>query len=89
MKSHHLLIFSQSANASPQIKREVERAVNKGIYIIPFRVEDIPPAKALEYFSSTSQRDGRLLAVSGDGTHIQLECSDSLFGSFAGAANRE
>ena len=26
-----VLIFSQSANASPQIKREVERAVNKGV----------------------------------------------------------
>ena len=50
-----VLIFSQNANASPQIKREVERAVNKGVYIIPFRVEDIPPAKALEYFISTSQ----------------------------------
>ena len=50
-----VLLFSQSANASSQIKREVERAVNKGVYIIPFRVEDIPPARALEYFISTSQ----------------------------------
>jgi hypothetical protein len=50
-----ILIFSQSANASPQIKREVERAVNKGVYIIPFRVDDIPPARSLEYFISTSQ----------------------------------
>src|SRR5215471_15523068 len=50
-----ILIFSQSANASPQIKREVERAVNKGVYIIPFRLEDIPPARSLEYFISTSQ----------------------------------
>jgi hypothetical protein len=50
-----ILIFSQNANVSPQIKREVERAVNKGVYIIPFRVEDIPPARALEYFISTSQ----------------------------------
>ena len=50
-----VLLFSQSANASPQIKREVERAVNKGVYIIPFRVEDIRPARALEYFISTSQ----------------------------------
>src|SRR5215510_5912034 len=50
-----VLLFSQSANASSQIKREVERAVNKGVYIIPFRVEDIRPAKALEYFISTSQ----------------------------------
>ena len=38
-----ILIFTQSANASPQIKREVERAVNKGVYIIPFRINDIPP----------------------------------------------
>jgi len=28
-------------------------------------------------------------SISGDGLHIQLECSDSLFGAFAGAANRE
>ena len=50
-----VLIFSRNANASPQIKREVERAVNKGVYIIPFRVDDIPPTKSLEYFISTSQ----------------------------------
>jgi TIR domain-containing protein len=50
-----ILIFSQSANTSTQIKREVERAVNKGVYIIPFRVDDIAPARSLEYFISTSQ----------------------------------
>jgi len=50
-----ILLFSQSANASAQIKREVERAVNKGVYVIPFRLHDVPPARALEYFISTSQ----------------------------------
>ena len=50
-----ILIFSRSANVSPQIKREVERAVNKGVYIIPFRVDDIPPGRSLEYFISTAQ----------------------------------
>ena len=50
-----ILIFSQSANASSQIKREVERAVNKGVYIIPFRLDDIPPTRSLEYFISTAQ----------------------------------
>ena len=50
-----ILIFSRNADASPQIKREVERAVNKGVYIIPFRVDDIQPTKSLEYFISTSQ----------------------------------
>jgi hypothetical protein len=50
-----ILIFSKSANQSSQIKREVERAVNKEVYIIPFRIDDIPPTRSLEYFISTSQ----------------------------------
>ena len=48
-----VLIFSGHANESPQIKREVERAVNKGVPIIPVRIEDIAPSKSLEYFIST------------------------------------
>jgi hypothetical protein len=48
-----VLIFSQHANVSKQIKREVERAVNKGLPIIPVRIEDAVPSKALEYFIST------------------------------------
>src|SRR5437773_934928 len=57
IESSHImiLIFSKSANASPQVRRAVERAVNKGVYIIPFRVHEIPPAKSLEYFISSSQ----------------------------------
>jgi hypothetical protein len=50
-----ILVFTSNANASPQIKREVERAVDKGVYIIPFRVDNIEPTRALEYFISTSQ----------------------------------
>lgn len=45
-----VLIFSNSANESPQIRREVERAVNKGVIIVPFRIEDVPPTRSLEYF---------------------------------------
>jgi TIR domain len=49
-----VLIFSSNANtAQSQIKREVERAVNKGIPVIPFRIENVMPTKALEYFLST------------------------------------
>jgi len=48
-----VLIFSSSANTSRQIKREVERAVHKGKVIIPFRIEDVEPSGALEYFIST------------------------------------
>jgi hypothetical protein len=38
---------------SVQIKREVERAINKGIPVIPLRIENVMPAKSLEYFLST------------------------------------
>jgi len=48
-----VLIFSSSANTSTQIKREVERAVHKGKVIIPFRIENVEPSGALEYFIST------------------------------------
>ncbi|MFI5015239.1 MAG: toll/interleukin-1 receptor domain-containing protein, partial [Hyphomicrobiales bacterium] len=48
-----LLIFSASANDSPQIRREVERAVNKGIPVLPLRIEDIEPTRSLEYFIGT------------------------------------
>jgi hypothetical protein len=45
-----ILVFSGSANDSPQVTREVERAVNAGIPILPFRIENVPPSRALEYF---------------------------------------
>jgi hypothetical protein len=48
-----LLVFSSKANASQQIKREVERAVNRGIPLIPVRLDDVAPSKSLEYFIST------------------------------------
>ncbi len=48
-----VLVFSSNANASPQIRREVERAVNKGLPIIPFRIEEVMPSRSLEYFLSS------------------------------------
>ena len=47
-----VLVFSQHANTSPQILREVERAVHLGLPIIPFRIEDVVPERSLEYFMS-------------------------------------
>ena len=47
-----VLVFSDNANTSPQILREVERAVNRGVPIIPFRIEDVVPKGSLEYFMS-------------------------------------
>ena len=48
-----VLVFSSNANTSQQIRREVERAVNRGLAVIPLRIEDVPPTKSLEYFIST------------------------------------
>jgi hypothetical protein len=47
-----VLIFSSSSNASPQVRREVERAVHKEVRILPFRIEDVLPSRSLEYFLS-------------------------------------
>jgi hypothetical protein len=44
-----VLIFSRHANESPQVRREVERAVSKGKILIPFRIEDVLPSGAMEY----------------------------------------
>ena len=48
-----VLVFSSNANESPQIKREVERAVSRGSIVIPLRIEDVEPALSLEYFLSS------------------------------------
>jgi hypothetical protein len=48
-----VLIFSRRANESPHIRREVERAVSRGIPLIPVRVENIEPNAALKYFVGT------------------------------------
>ena len=55
IETSHLmvLLFSSNANASPQIEREVERALNKEVTIIPLRIESVIPGKSLEYFLGT------------------------------------
>ena len=47
-----VLIFSDNANTSGQIAREVERAADYGVTIVPIRVEDVAPARSLQYFLS-------------------------------------
>ena len=47
-----VLVFSSHANTSPHIKREVDRAVSKSLTIIPIRIEDVAPTRALEYYIS-------------------------------------
>lgn len=48
-----ILLFSGFSNTSGQIKREVERAADREIPIIPFRLDDIEPNESLEFFIST------------------------------------
>jgi TIR domain len=48
-----IMVFSASSNASPQVRREVERAVHKQVSILPFRIENVLPSKSLEYFLSS------------------------------------
>jgi hypothetical protein len=50
-----VLIFSRNANASPNVRREVERAVSKGLTLIPFRIENVEPSDAFELFLSLPQ----------------------------------
>jgi len=47
-----VVVLSSASNGSPQVLREVERAVSKGIPVIPFRIEDVVPSKSMEYFLS-------------------------------------
>ena len=36
-----VLVFSGAANQSPQIERGIERAINKGIPVVPFRIGEL------------------------------------------------
>jgi hypothetical protein len=45
-----VLVFTANANDSAPVRKEVERAVNHGVVILPFRVENVIPDEALEFF---------------------------------------
>lgn len=47
-----VLVFSERANASVQILREVERASDSRVVIVPFRIEETVPTDDLAYFIS-------------------------------------
>lgn len=49
-----VLIFSSDADKSPQVRREIERVVSKDKIIIPFRIENVLPTKAMEYALSNT-----------------------------------
>jgi len=47
-----VLVFSASANSSSDVHREVERASDRGVSLLPFRIADVLPSSSLEYFLS-------------------------------------
>ena len=47
-----VLILSRNSNGSPQVRREVERAIHRGVMVIPFRIEEMEPTGSMEYFLS-------------------------------------
>jgi hypothetical protein len=50
-----VLVFSDAANRSQHIPRELECAVDRNMPIIPFRVDPVMPSKALSYFILSAQ----------------------------------
>jgi len=48
-----IVVVSTRSIGSPQVVREVDRAVHYGSFIIPFRVDDAPLSEAMEYLLST------------------------------------
>jgi len=50
-----VLVFSASANCSPQVRCEVKLAEDRGVRVLPFRIADVAPSKTFEYCFLRSQ----------------------------------
>ena len=50
-----VLLLTENANCSPHVHREVERAGSKQKPIYPVLLQNVTPARELEYFISTAQ----------------------------------
>jgi hypothetical protein len=48
-----VLVFSDSANTSDHVRREVAKAFSLGLAVIPFRTEEVAPNRSLSYFLET------------------------------------
>lgn len=49
-----VLLLSSNSNTSTQVRREVERAIDKDVIVIPFRIENVSLSKSLEYHLSST-----------------------------------
>jgi len=47
-----VLIYSANSNDSPHVTRELTRAVSEKVIIIPFRIDDSPLSKSMQYLIS-------------------------------------
>jgi hypothetical protein len=63
-----ILIYTKNCNTSPHVLREVERALQAGINIIPIRFDDSIPSKSLNYLLATVH----WLSVSQDSREIDV-----------------
>jgi hypothetical protein len=50
-----VLVFSEHANASDHVHREVAKAFSSGLAVIPFRIKDVSSNQSLGYFLDTIQ----------------------------------
>jgi len=50
-----VVLVSATSNASRQVAREIERADDRGLPLLPFRLADLEPTGRLEYFLSGRQ----------------------------------
>jgi hypothetical protein len=50
-----ILVFSEHANDSDHVQREVAKAFSSGLAVIPFRIKDVLPNQSLSYFLDTIQ----------------------------------
>jgi TIR domain/NACHT domain len=50
-----ILVFSEHANDSDHVEREVAKAFSSGLAVIPFRIKDVLPNQGLSYFLDTIQ----------------------------------
>lgn len=48
-----ILVFSENANVSEHVRREVAKAISLGLAVIPFRIENAAPNGSLAYFLGT------------------------------------
>jgi tetratricopeptide (TPR) repeat protein len=50
-----VVVLSRSSDASPAVRREVERAFSKRVFLIPYKIEEFTLGKGLEFFLAAPQ----------------------------------